>query len=205
MNEQREIIYAERLKVLQGENIKDNIMKMLKEVITRNVNLYSGESDFSEDWDINNLNEFLLPIFHEVAVVLSDDDKEVLKKSDLIDQLFVRAQKIYDEKENEFGAEHMREIERIITLRMVDQHWTDHIDNMDQMRQGISLRAYAQRDPLVEYKFLSYDMFEEMSNNIQLDTIRGLFNVRLETPPEREQVVKEVSTNVESTEKNDST
>ncbi len=201
MNEQREIIYAERLKVLQGKNIKDNIMKMLKEVITRSVNLYSGESDLPEDWDINNLNEFLLPIFHEVAVILSDDDKEVLKKSDLIDQLFVRAQKIYDEKENEFGAEHIREIERIITLRMVDQHWTDHIDNMDQMRQGISLRAYAQRDPLVEYKFLSYDMFEEMSNNIQLDTIRGLFNVRLETPPEREQVVKEVSTNAESTEK----
>lgn len=201
MNEQREIIYAERLKVLQGENIKDNIMKMLKEVIIRSVNLYSGESDLPEDWDISNLNEFLLPIFHEVAVVLNDNDKEILKKSDLIDQLFMRAQKIYDEKENEFGAEHMREIERIITLRMVDQHWTDHIDNMDQMRQGISLRAYAQRDPLVEYKFLSYDMFEEMSNNIQLDTIRGLFNVRLEMPPEREQVVKEVSTNAESTEK----
>lgn len=201
MNEQREIIYAERIKVLMGESLKDSIINMIKEVIERSVNLYTGESDLPEEWDINNLNEFLKPIFHKVAVIISDEDKENLKRQDLIDKLFNEAKEIYQAKENEFGTEQMREIERIITLRMVDQHWMDHIDNMDQMRQGISLRAYAQRDPLVEYKFLSYDMFEEMSNNIQLDTVRGLFNVRIEIPPEREQVAKETSTNAEPSEK----
>ncbi len=201
MNEQREIIYAERMKVLMGESLKDSIINMIKEVIERSVNLYTGESDLPEEWDINNLNEFLKPIFHKIAVIISDEDKENLKWQDLIDKLFNEAKEIYQAKENEFGSEQMREIERIITLRMVDQHWMDHIDNMDQMRQGISLRAYAQRDPLVEYKFLSYDMFEEMSNNIQLDTVRGLFNVRIETPPEREQVAKETSTNAEPSEK----
>lgn len=201
MNDQREIIYTERMKVLKGESLKDSILNMLKEVISRSVNLYAGESDLPEQWDINSLNEFLKPIFHKTAVIISDEDKENLKKEELTDRLYNEAKKIYNLKENEFGSEQMREIERIITLRMVDQHWMDHIDNMDQMRQGISMRAYAQRDPLIEYKFLSYDMFEQMSNNIQLDTIHGLFNVRIDTPPEREQVVKEISTNAESVEK----
>ncbi len=201
MNEQREIIYAERRKVLDGENLKDSIINMVHGVIERSVNLYTGESEFPEEWDIANLNEFLLPIFHKSSVILSDGDKENLKKEDLIERLFDEAKSIYESRENEFGQEQMREIERIVTLKMVDQHWMDHIDNMDQMRQGISLRAYAQRDPLVEYKFLSYDMFEDMSNNIQLDTVRGLYNVRIETPPEREQVAKETSTNMEPSEK----
>ena len=230
MNEQREIIYNERRKVLDGENLRDNIIKMLYGVIERGVNLYSNDSDMIEQWDVANLNEFLLPIFHKSAIILDDniqednsenldtnqknnkDSKKDKKnkrdknnksnlKQDMIEKLFEQAKDIYATKEAEFGSEQMREIERIVTLRMVDQHWMDHIDNMDQMRQGISLRAYAQRDPLVEYKFLSYDMFEEMSNNIQLDTIRGLFNVRIETPPEREQVSKEMSTNSSTTEK----
>ena len=201
MNEQREIIYAERRKVLDGENLKDSIINMIHNVIERSVNLYTGESEFPEEWDIANLNEFLLPIFHKSSVILNDGDKENLKKEDLIERLFNEAKSIYESRENEFGQDQMREIERIVTLKMVDQHWMDHIDNMDQMRQGISLRAYAQRDPLVEYKFLSYDMFEDMSNNIQLDTVRGLYNVRIETPPEREQVAKETSTNMEPSEK----
>lgn len=189
MNEQREIIYAERIKVLMGEDIRENVLTMLKGVINRAVDLHTAE--LPEEWDLNNLNEFLKPIFHEaIAHTEYADTVEELKT-----KLFDDAVKIYDTKELEFGTDNMREIERIITLQSVDRHWMDHIDNMDQMRQGISLRAYAQRDPLVEYKFLSYEMFEEMSNSIQLDTIRGMFNVRIETPPEHEQIVQEVSTN----------
>ena len=201
MNEQREIIYEERRKVLDGENLRDSIINMIRSVIGRSIELYTRESEFPEEWDIANLNEYLLPIFHKSSVILSEDDKQSLKKEDLLERLFNEAKSIYEAKENEFGQEQMREIERIVTLKIVDRHWMDHIDNMEQMRQGISLRAYAQRDPLVEYKFLSYDMFEDMSDNIQLDTIRGLFNVRIETPPEREQVAKETSTNIEASEK----
>ena len=202
-------LYNERRKVLDGEDLKDSILKMIHDVIERAVNLYSNGFDSLLKWDLINLNEFLLPIFHKSAIIIGEDSSDDTNKNDLvnktkqdiIEKLFDEAKEIYISKENEFGSEQMREIERVIALRMVDQHWMDHIDNMDQMRQGISLRAYAQRDPLVEYKFLSYDMFEEMSNNIQLDTVRGLFNVRIEVPPEREQISKEISTNSDSVEK----
>ncbi|WP_250229065.1 preprotein translocase subunit SecA [Anaeropeptidivorans aminofermentans] len=189
MNEQREIIYGERNRVLRGEDLKDHIMNMLKSVIERTVNKYTEGEDKSH-WDINAANEQLLPIFKKPLIEAEIDDKEAL-----IEKLYNEAVRIYEKKETEIGSEQMREVERVILLRVIDQKWTDHIDDIDQMRQGITLRAYAQRDPLLEYKFVSFDMFEEMSNNIQLDTVRGLFNVRIAVQPEREQVAKETFTN----------
>ncbi len=204
MNEQREIIYAERMRVLTGQNMQESILSMLKAHLTRMVNLYAGESQNPEEWNVNGLNEALLPIFHKIALVLSREDLEKINKDDAIERLYNEALELYQEKEAEFGVNEqgeprMRELERIILLRVIDQKWMDHIDDMDQMRQGITLRAYAQRDPLVEYKFLSYDMFDELGHNIQDDTVRGLFNVRIAIQPEREQVAKEMFTNKDET------
>ena len=196
MNEQREIIYSERNKVLEGEDLRENVINMIREVINRCVDLYlNNDVNLVKEIDVINMSEFLMPIFKNQVVVFGEKNKKELEKKNVIEKLFSEAVKIYEQKENEFGTEQMREIERIIILKMVDRHWMDHIDNMDKMRQGISLRAYAQRDPLVEYKFLSYDMFDEMSNNIQLDTVKGLFNVRIEMQIEREEVEKETFTN----------
>ncbi len=195
MNEQREIIYAERMKVLTGEDLRENILTMLKAVIERAVDLYTGESEFPEEWDIPKLNESLILLYHKPAYTLTEEDKNSITKEQLKEQLYNDAVKIYESKEEEFTPERMREIERVILLRVIDQKWMDHIDDMDQMRQGISLRAYAQKDPLLEYKFLSYEMFEELSNNIQTDTIKGLYNVRIAVQPEREEVAKETFTN----------
>jgi len=197
MNEQREIIYGERMKVLMGEDLKDNIVEMTKEVIRRAVDTYTEETEYAEDWDIPDLNEHLMPLFHKVSVVITEEEKETLTKEDLKERLIEEAVEIYEQKEAEISPERMREIERVITIKVIDQKWMDHIDDMDRMRQGISLRAYAQRDPLLEYKFLSYDMFEEMSNAIQLDTVRSLYNVRIsvQQEPQREEVAKETFTN----------
>ncbi len=197
MNDQREIIYGERLKVLKGADLKENILNMIKGVIERAVKTYSGEAEYPEDWDILGLNEFLMPIYHKLAVILTEEDKQTLTKEILVERLYNEAKEIYDAKEIEFEPERMREIERVVTLRVIDQKWMDHIDDMDQMRQGISLRAYAQKDPLLEYKFLSYDMFDELGNNIQLDTVRSMFNVRIQAPVEREPVAQEMSTNMD--------
>jgi len=196
MNEQREVIYGERNRVLMGEDLKASILGMLKTVLDRAVELYAGESDIPEEWDANSLNENLLPIYHKQVLDLTEEDKNSLTKEIMKERLYKEAEAIYEKREAEFTPERMRELERIIMLRVIDQRWTDHIDDMDQMRQGIGLRAYAQRDPLVEYKFLGYEMFEELRQNIQKETIRGLYNVRLVTQPEkREQVTKEMFTN----------
>lgn len=195
MNEQREIIYNERKQVLLGADLKDKILKMLKDVIARTVEVYAPGDTLPEQWDILGLDEALMPMLNIEPIVLSDEDKEKLKKEELIERIYEQASAIYAKKEEEFGEEEMRKFERFIMLRVVDQKWMDHIDDMDQMRQGISLRAYAQRDPLVEYKFISYDMFDELSANIQNETIRGLFNTRLIRIPEIEQVVEVTFTN----------
>ncbi|MDR1533357.1 MAG: preprotein translocase subunit SecA [Clostridiales bacterium] len=196
MNEQRETIYGERMKVLTGQDLRESIMTMLKGVIDRAVDLYAGESKFPEEWDIGGLNEYMFPIYHRTALVLDDKDKESLLKDELKERLYADAVSLYEEREQLFTPEIMREAERAVMLRVVDQKWMDHIDAMDQMRQGVSLHAFAQRDPLTEYKFLSYDMFDEMSNNIQVDTVRGMFNLRrIVNIPEREAVAKEMFTN----------
>ncbi len=199
MNEQREIIYSERKKVLNGEDLKDNILNLLKDVIKRHVDMHvPEEAESAADWDIIGLYEALAPIIHCKLIDLSGIDKQTYTKEQLVDKLHEEAVELYNKREIEFEAQRMREIERIIMLRVIDQKWMDHIDDMDQMRQGISLRAYAQRDPIVEYKFVSFEMFEELGNNIKQDVVRGMFNVRLATPPEkREQVAKPISTSSE--------
>lgn len=198
MNEQREIIYGERKKVLEGEDLKDNILTMVKSVIERIIDTHIGEEEETDKWDIDGINETLKPIFHLPVVKLSDDEKNKINKKELKEKIYNMAVKLYNDREEEFESERMREIERIILLRVVDQKWMDHIDDMDQMRQGINLRAYAQRDPLLEYQFISFDMFEELTENIQNDTVKGMYNVRLATQPDkREQVAKPTFTNKE--------
>ena len=193
-NEQREIIYTERNRVLRGEDMKDHIITMLKSFTERIVETYAGELPF-EEWDFTGINEQLMPIFRRPVL---NESSPKLSKEDAIENLFNEAVVLYNKKEEEIG-EAMREVERVILLRVIDQKWTDHIDDMDQMRQGISLRAYAQRDPIIEYKFLSFDMFEELSHNIQNDTIRSLFNTRVAMAPEkREQVSKDMFTNMDT-------
>jgi len=203
MNEQREIIYGERNKVIAGADLRDNILNMIKAVTGRAVDRFTAESDIPEEWDIHGLNENLITIYHRPAVELERNELETITKDKLKERLYNDAVKLYEKREAEIIPERMRELERIIMMRVIDQKWMDHIDEMDQMRQGISLRSYAQRDPLVEYKFLGFDMFDAMSENIQMETVRGLFNVTVvtEQQPQMQQTVKmdEISTNSSET------
>ncbi len=200
MNEQREIIYAERMKVLEGENLKDSILSMIKAYLDRTVNLYAGDSKYAEEWDFKGLNEHLMLIYHRAAYLLTDEDKESLTREALKENLYNQAVQLYEQREQEFTSEQMRELERVVLLRVIDQKWMDHIDDMERMKQGINLRAYAQKDPLMEYKFLGYEMFEELTNNIQTDTIHTLFNVRIiQAVPEREPVNQDMVTNTNTT------
>jgi len=199
MNEQREIIYGERDKIIAGANLRDNIMNMIKGVTERAVNEFTVEGDTPEDWDIEGLNNSLMILFHRPALEFTKEELDSINKEQIKEKLYQDVVALYEKKEVEITPERMREIERIIMMQTVDKRWMDHIDEMDQMRSGIGLRAFAQRDPLVEYKFLSYDMFEEMSNGIQLDTLRGLLNVAIveDRQPEMQQAVKkeDMSTN----------
>ncbi len=202
-NEQREIIYAQRREVLSGSNINDKILNMIKLVVTRLVEeCCSDEGDVTQ-WDMVGLNEKLRNIFGFTEMfLLSEEDKENITREMLIERIYDAAVAIYNKKEEEFGSEMMRELERVITLKVVDSKWMDHIDDMDQMRQGIMLRSYAQRDPLIDYQFISYDMFEELNHNIQTDIVKGMFHVRVVVPdeePKREQVAQPMATNREDT------
>jgi preprotein translocase subunit SecA len=199
MNEQREIIYNERNKIIDGADLRDSVFAMIKAVTNRAVEIYAAPDTEADEWDFTGLNEYLLPIFHKPAAVYDDTEKDSLTRENLQAFLFETAVKRYEERERQITPELMRKLERIIMMWAIDQKWMNHIDNMDQMRQGITLRAYAQRDPLIEYKFQGYEMFDEMSESIQLDTIRGLFNVHIAKQPEMAQVVKreEMSTNVD--------
>ena len=198
MNEQRELIYAQRKEVLTGENLKEEIMSMTKEVITRIVDACCGTDEDPTTWNMDELNAQLKPEFDFTEQFeLSKEDIQLITKEKLVDRIFEAAKAKYDAREEEFGAEIIRELERVITLRVVDSKWMDHIDDMDRMRQGIALRSYGQRDPLVEYQFISYDMFDELRRNIQTDIVRGMFHVRVMTAPEREQVAQPTSTNMD--------
>ena len=174
------------MKVLMGEDLKQYILTMIEGVVGRAVDTYTGQSDLPEDWDIKALNENMLTIYHKPMIDMSSFDVNTVTKDDLKEFLYNEAVKLYDEREVEITPERMREVERVVLLRVIDQKWMDHIDEMDQMRQGITLRAYAQRDPIVEYKFLSYEMFDELGYNIQLDTVRAIFNVRVAIQPQEE-------------------
>ncbi len=196
MNEQRELIYGERRRVLFGENLRDSIMSMIKEFIDRTVEGCIGEVQYAEDWDMKELNEQINAVIPMGFVNIKDEKIKEMTKDKLKEVLEQLAVKLYEFKEKEIGDdEKMRELERVILLRVIDQKWMDHIDDMDQMRQGIGLHAYAQRDPLIEYKYAAYDMFNEMSENIQKDTIKTLYHVRIVTEPVREEVQRPMFTN----------
>ena len=193
-NEQREIIYKERRRVLDGENMRDAIFKMIYDTVDSTVDMCIADDTDGEEWDLTELNRLLLPVI-PVKPVTAEQTKGI-RKGDLKQKLKEEAVKLYEEKETEFPQEEqIRELERVILLKVIDQKWMDHIDDMDQLRQGIGLQAYGQRDPKVEYKMTAYDMFNEMTNSIQQDTIRLLYHVRIEQKVEREQVAKVTGTN----------
>ncbi|MBR1640769.1 MAG: preprotein translocase subunit SecA [Butyrivibrio sp.] len=193
-NEQREIIYAERKRVLNGESMRDSIYKMITDIVESSVDTVIGEESNADNWNLAELNEILLP-----TVPLKKINRgriENLTKSGIKQQLKEEAVKLYEAKEAEFPEpETIREIERVILLKVIDRKWMDHIDDMDQLRQGIGLQAYGQRDPKLEYKLEGYEMFDDMTRNIEEDTVRLLFHVHIEERVEREQVAKVTGTN----------
>ena len=194
MNEQREIIYTERRRVLDGESMRDVIYKMITDRVENTVDTCISADQESDEWDLNELNQLLIPIV-PLKPVTSEDVKGI-KANELKHRLKEQAVKLYEMKEAEFPEpEAVRELERVVLLKVIDRKWMDHIDDMDQLRQGIGLQAYGQRDPLVEYKMSGYDMFDGMIANIQEDTVRLLFHVRIEQKVEREQVAKVTGTN----------
>lgn len=194
MNEQREVIYAERRKVLDGDNMRDVVLKMVTDIVENAVDLSISEDQAPEDWDLNELNTLLLPIIPLNPVTLPEDKK--IRKNELKHMLKEEAIKLYESKEAEFPeGEQIREIERVILLKVIDNKWMSHIDDMDQLRQGIGLQAYGQRDPLVEYKMSGYQMFDEMTAAIREDTVRILFHIRVEQKVEREPAAKVTGTN----------
>jgi preprotein translocase subunit SecA len=195
-NEQREIIYAERRRVLDGESMRDTIYHMIIETVEGSVNTCISEEQAPEEWDIVELNNLLLPIIPLPEMKLTDEQKISMKKNDLVQQLKEYAVKMYEEKEAEFiEEEHIRELERVILLKVIDSKWMDHIDDMDQLRQGIGLQAYGQRQPIVEYKFQGFEMFDSMIAAIREDTVRSLMHVRIEQKVEREEVAHVTGTN----------
>ncbi len=194
MNEQREIIYEERRRVLNGESMRDVIYKMITDIVDNCVDICIGDDNDFEEWDFSELNTLLIPTIPLQPVTAERVLKP--KKNSLKQQLKEEAVKLYESKEAEFPEpEAIREIERVILLKVIDRKWMDHIDDMDQLRQGVGLQAYGQRDPLVEYKLNGYEMFDEMTQNIREETVRLLFRVRIEQKVEREQVAKVTGTN----------
>ena len=193
MNEQREIMYAERRRVLDGESMRNSIMKMITNYVGNVVNRCVSEDKDANEWDYNEINELLLPTIPIEKVEYREDIKN---KNELIHDLKEKAVKLYEDKEALFPeAEQIREIERVILLKVIDRKWMDHIDDMDQLKQGIGLQALGQRDPVVQYKMMGYDMFDEMTAGITEDTVRLLMHIQVEQKVEREQVAKVTGTN----------
>ncbi len=193
-NEQREIIYKERRRVLDGENMRDSIMKMIFDRVDGFVDMSIADDAGPDEWDLAELNRILIPVIPLPPV--TQEYVKGLQKDELKQKLKTDAVALYEEKESEFSEEEqIRELERIAILKVIDSHWMNHIDDMEQLREGIGLVAYGQRDPRIEYKMAAYDMFNEMSDSIQADTIRIMYNVRNEQKVEREQVAKATGTN----------
>ena len=200
MNEQREIIYEERYKVLKNENLRDNIIGMAKDVISKMVDNATNGIEYAEEWDLKALFEQLRAIIPIENITYTKEEQQELTVDALKERLCEEAERLYIAKEEELG-EQVREIERDLLLKVIDQKWTDHLDNMDQMKQGINLQAYGQRDPLVEYRFLSYDIFEEMTDNIKSETVKALYHVRIIENREikRERVAEPTAVNHQDT------
>ena len=198
MNEQRMIIYDERRRVLDGESMRNVIYKMITDIVENSVDICINDDMSAEEWNYTELNSLLLPTIPLEPVSYERLKKH--KKNDLKQQLKEEAVKLYESKEAEFPeADQIRELERVILLKVIDRKWMDHIDNMEQMRQGIGLQAYGQKDPIVEYKMAGYEMFDEMTQNIREETVRILLHAKVEQKVEREQVAKVTGTNKDDT------
>ncbi len=199
-NEQREVIYKERRQVLDGDNMRDTIYKMITDVVEKCVNSVISDDTAAEEWDIHELNNILRPIIPVKKIKLSEEQVKHITKAELIQQLKEEAVKVYEAKEAEFpDQDNIREVERVILLKVIDRKWMDHIDDMDQLRQGIGLQAYGQRDPVVEYKFAGFDMFDAMIDAITEETVKALTHIQIEQKVEREQVAKVTGTNKDET------
>ncbi|KEI12994.1 preprotein translocase subunit SecA [Clostridium novyi B str. ATCC 27606] len=195
MNQQREVIYKQRSQVLEGESLKEDIQEMIKSVISQAVDAHMSGLDETLEEDLEKLLAYLQEIYLPKDAVTVDELK--IKSDDEIKDILIDiAQKLYSEKEEEITPERMREIERVILLKIVDTKWMDHIDNMDHLRQGMGLRAYRQQDPVQAYQFEGSEMFDEMINSIKIDTVKYLFHIQVERNIERERVAKETSTNI---------
>ena len=193
-NEQREVIYAERRKVLDGESMRDAIYTMITDTVEKSVDMVIGEDASSDEWDLHELNEVLLPIIPLEHI--KTPDVKGMNRKELTHYLKEKAVKLYESKEAEFPeAEAIRELERVVLLKTIDRKWMDHIDDMDQLRQGIGLQAFGQRNPVVEYKLSGFEMFNDMIENVQQETVQVLFHVKVEQKVEREEVAKVTGTN----------
>ena len=200
INEQREIIYKERRQVLDGESMRDVVMKMVTDVAEQEVNRSINEDMSPDEWDLQELNHNLVQNIPMEPVLLTEDEFRGMNKNKLSHLIKERAIKLYEKKEAEFPEiEQMRELERVVLLRVIDRHWMDHIDDMDQLRQGIGLMAYGNRDPLTEYRMAGFDMFNDMMAGIREDTVRSIYNARVEQPEERKMVAKITGTNKDET------
>ena len=194
-NEQREVVYAERRQVLDGENMRELIMKMLNDIVEGAVDMSVSDEQTPENWGFKELNDLLLPIIPLKPIELTDEISK-MSKDEFKHMLKELATKFYESKEAEFpDAEQVREIERVVLLKVIDNKWMSHIDDMDQLREGIGLQAYGNRDPLVEYKMNAYEMFDDMTAAIREDTIRILCHIRVEEKVEREPAARVTGTN----------
>ena len=195
MNRQREIIYSQRRMVLEGADVKENILSMIKDVITETVNAHAGDDKNRDDWDIKGIIKYLEDIYLPKGAI-KEEELKILSRDEIIEKLYEKAAELYKHQEEEFG-ENMREVERVILLHSVDVKWMDHIDAMDQLKQGIGLRAYRQRDPVSEYQIEGMNMFDEMIYTIKEDTVKTLYRVKPERKVQRERVAEATSTNMD--------
>ena len=199
-NEQREVIYGERRRVLSGESMRDTIFKMINDTVEGIVNAHIGDDQEPDEWDMEGLNAVLSPIFPFAPISLSEEQMRTFKKNSLIQYLKEKAVKTYEAKEAEFPEkEALREVERIIMLRVIDRKWLQHIDDMEQLLQGIHLQSFAQKNPVVEYRMQGFDMFDGMIDAISEDVVKSLMHIRIEQKLEREQVAKVTGTNKDDT------
>ncbi|MBO5104866.1 MAG: preprotein translocase subunit SecA [Ruminococcus sp.] len=193
MNTQREIIYKQRSQVLDGEDLHESILKMMEELIASTVNSYLADDDVKDDWNIVGLKEhFLGWLIGPEDLTFEDDELASVSKEDIINALNEKAGEIYQAKEAQYGEEVMRELERVILLKVVDTKWMAHIDDMEELKKGINLRSYGQKNPVIEYRYEGFEMFDAMVESIREDTIRMLLTVKLQQnkAPQREQVAK---------------
>ena len=191
MNTQREIIYKQRSQVLDGEDLHESILKMMEDLITSTVNNYLIDEDVKDEWNIVGLKEYFMGwLIDENDLTFTDEELRNVTKEEIITALNTKAGEIYQAKEEEYGTEIIRELERVILLKVVDTKWMAHIDDMEELKKGIGLRSYGQRNPVIEYRYEGFEMFDAMVESIREDTIRRLLTVRLQknVMPEREQV-----------------